>query len=339
MMFALFITDFFAHPWVLLFLLLLPLAAWLKGKRGRPSAFVYSSTQLVTGIAGSTRSRAGQILAALRWLTLGVLIVALAQPRLTHSETSIRASGVDIVVAMDLSGSMESEDFELRGQRVNRLMMAKDVLKKFVAKRPADRIGLVAFAGRAYIACPLTLDHDFLEQNIDRLKLHMIEDGTAIGSGLSAAVNRLRDLQAKSKIIILMTDGQNNQGKIPPLTAAEAAEALGVKVYTIGIGTRGEAPMPGRDIFGRKVYQMVPVDIDEDTLTKIAERTGGKYYRADNAERFQQIYGEIDKLEKTDAEVKKFARHDELFQIVVGLSIAVLLVEVLLTHTVLRRLP
>ncbi len=338
MMFALFITDFFAHPWVLLFLLLLPLAAWLKGKRGRPAAFVYSSTQLVAGIAGSTRSRAGQILAALRWLTLAALVVALAQPRLTHSETSIRASGVDIVVAMDLSGSMESEDFELRGQRVNRLIMAKEVLKKFIAKRPSDRIGLVAFSGKAYIACPLTLDHDFLEQNIDRLKLHMIEDGTAIGSGLSAAVNRLRDLQAKSKIVILMTDGQNNQGKIPPLTAAEAAEALGVKVYTIGIGTRGEAPMPVY-FFGQKRYQMVPVDIDEDTLTKIAEKTGGKYYRADNAERFEQIYAEIDKLEKTEAEVKKFARHDELFQIVVGLGIAVLLVELLLAHTVLRRLP
>lgn len=331
----------FAHPYLLLLLLLLPLAAWLKGKRGRPAAFVYSSTQLVTSIAGTTRSRAGQILAALRWLTLTALIVAIAQPRLTHSETSIRASGVDIVVAMDLSGSMESEDFELRGQRVNRLVMAKDVLKKFAAKRPNDRIGLVAFSGRAYIACPLTLDHGFLEQNIDRLKLHMIEDGTAIGSGLSAAVNRLRDLQAKSKIVILMTDGQNNAGKIPPLTAAEAAEALGVKVYTIGIGTRGLARTPvGRHPFtGEVIYRDIPVDIDEETLTKIADKTGGKYYRADNAERFESIYAEIDKLEKTEAEVKKFARHDELFQVVVALGIGVLLVELLLQHTVLRRLP
>ena len=328
----------FAHPYLLLLLLLLPLAAWLKGKRGKPAAFVYSSTQLVAGLGGATRSRTGQILAALRWLTLALFIIALAQPRFSKSETTIRASGVDIVVAMDLSGSMESEDFEVRGERVNRINMAKAVLKKFVAQRPNDRIGLVAFAGKAYIACPLTIDHDFLEQNIDRLKLHMIEDGTAIGSGLSAAVNRLRDLKAKSKIVILMTDGQNNAGKIQPLTAAEAAESLGVKVYTIGVGMRGQAPFPVY-MFGRKQYQMVPVDIDEDTLTKIADRTGGKYYRADNAERFQQIYAEIDKLEKTEADVKKFTNYRELFQIAVAAGIAVLLLEVLLNNTVLRRLP
>jgi Ca-activated chloride channel family protein len=321
-----------------LLLLLLPLAAWLKGRAGRPPAFVYSSTRLVAAIGGVSRSRAGRVLAALRWLMLALLIIALAQPRFSRSEQSVRASGVDIVVAIDLSGSMESEDFEVRGQRVNRINMAKDVLKQFVAKRPSDRIGLVAFAGKAYIACPLTLDHDFLEQNIDRVKLHMIEEGTAIGSGLSAAVNRLRDLKAKSKIVILMTDGQNNAGKIPPLTAAEAAEALGVKVYTIGVGMRGQAPMPVY-FFGQKRYQMVPVDIDEDTLTKIADKTGGKYYRADNAERFQQIYAEIDKLEKSEVEVKKFMHHTELFQGVVAAGIAVLLLELLLQHTALRRLP
>ena len=329
----------FAHPYFLLLLLLLPLIAWLKGRRGHPPAFVYSSTQLVIGLSKGSRSRAGQFLAVLRWLVLAFLIVALAQPRFSKSQTKITATGVDIVVAMDLSGSMESEDFEVRpGERVNRLTMAKTVLKKFVEKRPGDRIGLVAFSGKAYIACPLTLDHDFLDQNIERLKLHMIEDGTAIGSGLSAAVNRLRDLKAKSKIVILMTDGQNNAGKIQPLTAAEAAESLGVKVYTIGVGMRGQAPFPVY-MFGQKRYQMVPVDIDEDTLTKIAERTGGKYYRADNAERFQQIYAEIDKLEKTEADVKKFTNHRELFQIAVAAGIVVLLLEVLLNNTILRRLP
>lgn len=328
----------FAHPYLLLLLLLLPLVAWLKGKRGKPAAFVYSSTQLVAGLGGATRSRTGQILAALRWLTLALFIIALAQPRFSKSETTIRASGVDIVVAMDLSGSMESEDFEIRGERVNRLVMAKAVLKQFVEKRPNDRIGLVAFAGKAYIACPLTIDHDFLGQNVDRLKLHMIEDGTAIGSGLSAAVNRLRDLKAKSKIVILMTDGQNNAGKIPPLTAAEAAEALKVKVYTIGIGTRGQAPMPVY-VFGQKRYQMVPVDIDEDTLTKVAERTGGKYYRADNADRFQQIYAEIDKLEKTEVDVKKFTQHTELMALLVGPGLLLLFLELGLKNTIWRRLP
>lgn len=329
----------FAHPYLLLLLLLLPLLAWLKGRRGRPAAFVYSSTQLVAGLGGATRSRAGQFLSALRWLALAAFIVALAQPRLSRSESTIRASGVDIVIALDLSTSMESEDFVLRGQRVNRLDMAKHVLREFVRRRSSDRLGLVAFAGRAYIACPLTLDHDFLELNIDRLRLRQIEDGTAIGDGLSAAVNRLRDLEAKSKIVILMTDGQNNAGKIQPLIAAEAAAALGVKVYTIGVGTRGQAPMP---VFmaGQKVgYRNVPVDIDEDTLQQIAQMTGGQYYRADNAERFAEIYAEIDRLEKTDAEVRKFTQHEELFTWFLLPGILLLGVEQGLKHTVLRRLP
>jgi Ca-activated chloride channel family protein len=333
-----FFQAYFAHPWVLLFLLLLPVLALLKGRQGQPAAFVYSSLKLVGGFSSPTRARAGQILATFRWLTLATLIIALAQPRLSQSETKITASGVDIVVAIDLSGSMESEDFEMRGERVNRINMAKAVLKKFIEKRPSDRIGLVAFSGKAYIACPLTLDHDFLEQNIDRLQLHMIEDGTAIGSGLTAGLNRLSELKSKSKIVILMTDGQNNAGKIQPLTAAEAAQGLGVKVYTIGIGTRGQAPMPV-NFFGQKRYQMVPVDIDEDTLTKIADKTGGKYYRADNAERFQQIYAEIDKLEKTEAEVKKFTHFRERFQIILALGVALLMAELVLANTALRRLP
>jgi Ca-activated chloride channel family protein len=318
--------------------LLLPLLAWLKGRRGRPAAFLYSSVQLVTGLSQAPRSRTGQFLAAMRWLALAIFIVALAQPRFSRSETKITASGVDIVVAVDLSGSMESEDFVVRGERVSRINMAKAVLRDFVSKRSNDRIGLVAFAGRAYIACPLTLDHDFLEENIDRLRLHMIEDNTAIGSGLNAAVNRLRDLKAKSKIVILMTDGQNNAGKIPPLTAADAAAALGVKVYTIGVGMQGEAPMPVT-VFGQKRYQMIPVDIDEDTLTKIADKTGGKYYRADNAERFQKIYAEIDRAEKTEATIRKYSHHTELAAWFMSAGLLVLLAELVLKNTVWRRLP
>src|SRR5262249_9329520 len=214
-----------------------------------------------------------------------------------------------------------------------------DVLKKFIDKRPGDRIGLVAFAGKAYVAAPLTLDHDFLQMNLDRLELHTIEEGTAIGSGLSTAINRLRELKSKSKIVILMTDGQNNSGKVDPLTVAEAAQSLGVKVYTIGVGMQGQAPMPVRDIFGRKQYQMVPVDIDEPTLQKIADKTGGRYYRADNAKKFQEIYTEIDKLEKTEAEVKKFSQYRELFGWFISPALGVLLLETLLRHTVWRRLP
>ena len=330
----------FAHPWLLLLLLLLPLAAWLKGRRGSSPAFVYSSVKLVAGLAGARRSRAGNLLAALRWLTLALLMVALAQPRLMKSTTEVKASGVDIVVAFDMSGSMISEDFVVKGERVNRFNMARSVLKKFIDQRPNDRIGLVLFASQAFIGTPLTLDHDFLQENLDRLEIGAIEqNSTAIGDGLGTAINRLRDLKAKSKIVILMTDGQNNSGKLDPLLAAEAAAAMKVKVYTVGIGEQGTAPMP---VFmnGQKVgYQNVPVDVDETTLQKIAAKTGGKYYRADNAEKFQQIYAEIDKLEKTDATIKKYTQFNELFPWFVAGGLALLLLELGLGQTILRRLP
>ena len=329
----------FAHPYLLLLLLLLPILAWLQGKRGQNSAFLYSSVQLVKPLSGLTRSRAGSILLLLRWLSLALLIVALAQPRFIKGESSSRASGIAIVVAVDLSGSMAAEDFELNRQRVNRLVIAKDVLQKFIDNRPTDRIGLVAFAGRAYIASPLTLDHDFLRLNLERLYLGMIEDKTAIGSGLTASLNRLRDLQSKSKIVILMTDGVNNAGKVPPLTAAEIAETLKIKVYTIGVGTRGTAPMPFINVFGQKDYQQVPVDIDEETLTKVAERTGGKYYRADNSESFRKIYAEIDRLEKTEVDVKKYRQYEELFGWAILAGLVVLLLEIILGQTVWRKLP
>src|SRR5881296_3093352 len=191
----------FAHPYLLLLLLFLPVLAWLKGKVGFQPAFLYSSVQLVRGITGITRSRAGSILLQLRWLALACFILALARPQLGEGETKITASGIDIVLAIDLSGSMSSEDFQLRGQRVNRLMIAKDVLQQFIAKRPNDRIGLVAFATDAYIAAPLTLDHDFLLQNLERLQIGTIDQSqTAIGSALSTAINRLRELKSKSKI-------------------------------------------------------------------------------------------------------------------------------------------
>ncbi len=331
----------FGRPYLLLLLLLLPLVAWLKGRGGAPPALVYSSVDLVRGLARFRKDRAGALLAALRWLALAALLVALAQPRFTRSEVRVTASGVDIVVAMDLSGSMLSEDFEARGARVNRFDMARRVLSDFIAKRPNDRIGLVAFGTQAYTAAPLTLDHDFLQSNLDRLSVGIIDHNrTAIGSALSTALNRLREVDSKSKIVILMTDGQNNSGKIAPLTAGEAARALGIKVYTIGVGKRGTAPMPaGRNLFGQTVYQQVPVDIDEDTLTRIAELSGGKYYRADNTERFQSIYAEIDKLEKTEREVKKYSRHRELFAWLILPGLGLLLTETWLRHTWLRRLP
>jgi Ca-activated chloride channel family protein len=244
------------------------------------------------------------------------------------------------VVALDMSGSMISEDFVVKGERVNRFNMARTVLKGFIDKRPNDRIGLVLFATQAYIATPLTLDHDYLQENIDRLEIGAIsENSTAIGDGLGTAVNRLRDLKSKSKIVILMTDGQNNSGKLDPTNAAAAAAVVNVKVYTVGIGERGQAPMPARDMFGRKVYQMVPVDVDETTLQQIADETGGKYYRADNAEKFKQIYDEIDKLEKTEAVINKYTEFTELFPWLVAAGAALLLIELVLAQTAFRRLP
>jgi Ca-activated chloride channel family protein len=298
--------------------------------------------RLVSGLTDVRRSHAGAFLAVLRWLALAAFIVALAQPRLSHSETHVTASGIDIVVALDLSGSMRSEDFMVNDKRVNRFNMARAVLKDFIEKRPNDRIGLVVFAADAFIATPVTLDHDFLEANLDRMDVGTIDGSrTAVGSGITVAVNRLRELQSKSKIVILMTDGEDNASKVPPLTAAEAAQALNVKIYTIGVGKQGTAPMPvGRDRFsGELIYRDEPVDIDEDTLTKIADKTGGKYYRADNAEKFEQIYAEIDKLEKTEATINKYTQHRELFGWVIVGGLSVLLAEVLLAQTTLRRLP
>ncbi|HTH49477.1 MAG TPA: VWA domain-containing protein [Candidatus Limnocylindria bacterium] len=330
----------FASPWWLLGLLSIPLLAWLRGRSGRESAFIYSSLTLVKGITELSRSRAGAFLVNLRWLALALLFIGLARPQVGGGQVPLKASGIDIAVAVDLSGSMAAEDFELHGERVNRLIMLKDVLKTFIDHRPSDRIGLVAFATEAFIAAPPTLDHDFLNRVLDRLELGVINgDQTAIGSGLSAAVNRLRELKSKSRIVVLMTDGQNNAGKIPPLTAAEAAQALGVKVYTIGIGTRGVAQVPVHDAFGRKFYVNQPVDIDEDTLTKIAEKTGGKYYRADTSDSMRRIYAEIDKLEKTEVETKRHAYYDELMSWFVVPALGLLALELLLGQTVWRKLP
>lgn len=329
-----------AYPLILLLLLSLPLLAWLRRRTGSRPAFIYSSTQLVRSVSGITRSRAGLLLTRLRWLALVLLILGLSRPRIDEGETRISASGIDIVVALDLSTSMSSEDFDIDQQRVNRLDVARRVLSEFIERRPSDRIGLVAFARNPYIAAPLTLDHDFLLQNLDRLSFATPEeDGTAIGSALAAAVNRLRHVPSKSKIVILMTDGQNNAGKVPPLTAAEAAHALRVKTYTIGVGTEGEAPIPYIDAFGRKRYVMQAVNIDEDTLRNIADRTGAHYYRADNTESLRSIYAEIDRLEKSEFTMKKFQDYHELFPWLVLPALALLLLELILANTVWRTLP
>jgi Ca-activated chloride channel homolog len=330
----------FAYPYLLLLILALPLLAWWRNRRERPAAFLYSSVQLVRGITGVRQSHAGMILRRMRWLTILLFIVGLARPQWGESESRVTSSGIDIVVAIDLSGSMSAEDFTLRNQRVNRLVIAKDVLHQFINSRPNDRIGLVAFARHASIAAPLTLDHAYLRDVVDRLEIATPdEDGTAIGSALMASLNRLRDLPAASKIVILMTDGQNNSGRVPPLTAAEVAETLGVRTYTIGVGTRGTALMPVVDRFGTRRYVQQQVDIDEETLQIIADRTGGRYYRADSTEIFRSIYAEIDQLETTEIEVQQYYHYRELFPWLLLPGLFLLLLEIILGNTVWRRLP
>jgi len=321
----------FNHPYFLFLLLLLPVLAWLKGRRAAHPAFLYSSLKLMDGLTAVRRSRAGGFLAALRWLALALLIVALAQPRLSKSTMQVKASGIDIVCALDLSGSMNTQDYNINGQSISRFHIAQAVLGKFIEGRPDDRIGLVVFAARAFIASPLTLDHDFLLANLDRLQIGTINsDATAIGDGIVTALNRLRNLKAKSKIIVLMTDGANNSGKIDPITATEAAQALGVKIYTIGLGNREIVEQMGLP------PGFLP---DDDTLQQIAQMTGGIFYRADTTEKLQSIYDQIDKLEKTEAVVNKYTEYKELFQWMVSCGLALLLLELALGQTIFRRLP
>jgi len=321
----------FAHKSFFLLLLLLPFFAWLKGRRGLPPAFLYSSVKLVEGLSRARRAHAGNLLMALRWLSLALFIVALTEPRWTKSTTELKASGIDIVVALDLSGSTTSTDYVVGDQRVSRFDMAKSVLAKFVKERPDDRIGLVVFAAQAFIASPMTLDHDYLLENIDRLEIGTINsDATAIGDGLTTALNRLRELKSKSRILVLMTDGGNNSGKIDPITATEAAQTLGVKIYTIGLGNREYVQQMGLP------PGFLP---DEDTLQKIAQMTGGVFYRADSSEKLNSIYDQIDKLEKTEAVVSKYTQYKELYPWFILGGLILLLVEVVLGQTVFRRLP
>ena len=307
----------FVHPELLWLLLLLPLLAILKGKRGPSPALIFSSTILAAALAGSRKNTTGRILATFKLLALGCLIAALARPQLGNTTTEIEASGIDILLAVDVSGSMKAMDFTLRGKPVSRLKVVKSVVDQFIEDRPNDRIGLIAFSGKPYLVSPLTLDHDWLRKRLDALSIGMIEDGTAIGSAIGTGVKRLHNQKAKSHILILLTDGMNNSGKIPPLAAAEAAQALKIKVYTVGAGTRGEAPFPVTDAFGRKRLVNSRVDIDEKTLTTVAEMTGAQYFRATDTSSLANVYEEINTLETTTRTIKQFEHYRELFPLMI----------------------
>jgi len=329
----------FLHPELLWLLAALPLAAILRGRRGPQAALRFSSLAAIAGSGRLPRSRAGMWRTAMRLLVLGAVIVALARPQLHRGTTEIEASGIDIMLAVDVSSSMEALDFERAGRPENRVEAVKRVVARFIEERPNDRIGLVAFAGRPYLVSPLTLDHDWLGKRLETLHPGMMEDGTAIGSAIAAATNRLRDEGAKSRIAILLTDGMNNAGEVAPLTAAEAARSLGTKVYTIGAGTRGEAPVPVRDAFGRERIAMAKVDLDEDTLTKVAEMTGARYFRATDADSLASIYAEINRLETSPRKIKRFEQSEELFAWALLPGLALLALELAFAHTRFRSLP
>ena len=267
------------------------------------------------------------------------MIGGLARPQRAHSRTEVTTNGIDIVLGLDVSGSMQALDFDIDGERMNRIAVVKSVVAKFIEERPNDRIGLIAFAGSPYLVSPLTLDHDWLQQNLERVNIGVGDDGTAIGSAIAAGVNRLRGTPAKSKVVILLTDGMNNTGKISPLSAAEAAKALGVRVYTIGVGVRGRAPIPIKDEAGNTHIVMAKVDVDEKTLKQVADATGGQFYRATDTGSLQRVYEQINRLERTAQSVQKFERYDELYPWALIPALAVLAFATLLQQTRFRRLP
>ena len=328
----------FASPWLLALAVLIPLV--LRARRhARDAAVRFPSLAALRAVAPAGAGRRRVVLVGLRALALGLIVVALARPQLGSAQTRIHREGVDVVLAVDVSGSMLAEDFTLGSTRASRVDVVKSVVKEFVAARPEDRIGLILFAARPYTQCPLTLDHGWLLQNLDRAKVGMIEDGTAIGSALATAVNRLRPSTAKGKFIVLLTDGENNAGTITPQTAADAAAALGIKVYTVGAGTRGLAPYPTQDFFGNKVYRPMQVDVDEPMLKKIAMTTNGRYFRATDTASLRDVYSEIDRSEKTAFEAPEFLDYRELYPWLAWPALALVLVEVGLAETVLRKLP
>ncbi len=321
-----------ARPLLLLLLLALPLWWWLR-RRGEVPAARYSD---VTLPAQANRGRWWvRLPPILRAVSLAALSLAAAGPRIGGDTVEIKQEGIAIVIAIDISSSMLAEDFAPS----NRLEVAKRQAVGFIRGRAADRIGLVAFAGEALTQVPVTLDYPVIEQAVMDLKIGSLEDGTAIGSGLATAVNRLRRAPDKSKVVLLLTDGENNKGLIDPRTAAATASAFGIKVYTIGVGTIGEAPIPtGRGLGGFR-YELLPVRIDEPLLQEIAQKTGGRYFRAKDSEALSRIFRQIDALEKTPIQVTRYTRYDETTRPLILLGLSMLGLELLLSSTLVVRVP
>ena len=325
----------FANPkYFLLLVLLIPMILWYIFREKKSHADLqFSSLRAFKGMKHAGRIWMRHVLFALEVLAIVLLVVALARPQSSNSWQTYTSEGIDIVLALDVSGSMLARDFT-----PDRLEAAKEVATKFILERPQDKIGLVIFAGESFTQCPLTTDQAVLVNLLRDVKSGMIEDGTAIGLGLANAVNRLKDSPAKSKVVILLTDGVNNQGAVAPATAAELARTYGIRVYTIGVGTYGEAPYPVPTPFGVQL-QNVPVEIDEEVLQQIAALTGGKYFRATDNDKLKQIYQEIDQLEKSKIEVKHFSKKNEQYFVFGLAGLCLLIVQVLLRYTLLRKIP
>lgn len=326
--------NLFAQPHVLWLLLLIPPLIYLYIYRSKkPSTFTLSSL-------GAFKKRQRTLRARIYWLPFALLVVsytlmvvALAHPQSTHSRSTQSTEGINVVLALDISGSMLAKDLD-----PNRLEAAKSVAADFIGSRPYDNIGLVVFAGESYTQCPLTTDHAMLINLLNSVEMGLIEDGTAIGSGLATAINRLKDVDAKSKVVILLTDGTNNSGAIAPKTAAEIAATYGIRVYTIGVGTIGEAPFPFMGVFGIE-YRMMPVEIDEPMLRSIADITGGKYFRATDNNSLKEVYSEIDQMEKVKLRVENFTQKNELFPPFLWAALGIAVAALLLRTSLLRSMP
>lgn len=325
----------FANPWCLLLLLIIPaiIAYYVYNRKRLTAEIRFSSTKVFQEMPKNYKHYLRYLPLALHLLALAALIIAIARPQKSDSWSNQTTEGIDIVMAVDISSSMLAEDL-----KPNRLRAAKKVATEFISSRRNDNIGLVVFAGESFTQCPLTINHAELINLLNGIESGMIEDGTAIGSGLATAVNRIKDSKAKSKVIILLTDGSNNRGQIAPSTAGEIAKSFGIRVYTIGVGTRGMAPYPFQTPYGVQ-YQDVEVDIDEESLKNIAETTGGEYFRATDTKSLSSIYREIDKLEKTKIEVKEFSKKEELYHWFVLVLVVCLIGEITLRNTVFKSIP
>jgi len=327
----------FAHPdYFYLLLLLIPVIAWYIWKEKKFNATILVSTiQPLKNAGKSFKIYFRHILFILRILTLILLIIVLARPQSTKSWEKSITEGIDIIIALDISGSMLARDFN-----PDRLEASKDIATEFISGRRNDRMGLVVFSGESFTQCPLTTDHKVLINLFGNIKSGMIEDGTAIGVGLANAIKRLKDSDAISKVIILLTDGVNNRGSVDPLTAAEIAKTFGIRVYTIGVGSMGNAPYPVQNPFtGNIVYQNMPVEIDEEVLQEIADITNGKYFRATDNEKLREIYRIIDKLEKSKIDVREYSKKQEKYLWVAFAAAIILSGEILLKNTVLKNIP